>query len=141
MFRAPRTSVIGLVLAALLASAAGVEVAMATDWDPGAFKDESTLEFMSLRDSGREHWSPVWLVVVGGDLYLRLGNRAVGNLKRSTIYPDTRIRVAGKEFKARLAEANDMAERVAEAMADKYGFDLLVRYWPHPLTARIQPRD
>ena len=114
---------------------------MAADWDPGAFKDESTLEFMSLRDSGREHWSPVWLVVVGGDLYLRLGNRAVGNLKRSTIYPDTRIRVAGKEFEARLAEANDMAERVAEAMANKYGFDLLVRYWPHPLTARIQPRD
>lgn len=52
----------------VLGFTAGVEIAMATDWDPGAFKDESTLKFMSLRDSGREHWSPVWLVVVGGDL-------------------------------------------------------------------------
>ncbi len=112
----------------------------ASDWEPAAFSEESTLEFLSVRDSGRDHWSPVWLVVIDDEVYLRLGRRAVKNLTSSTIYPDTRVRLAGTEFEVRVTEADDMAGPVGAAMAEKYSTDCLVRFWPHPMTARIRPR-
>ena len=115
-----------------------------SDWNPAAFKDESTLEFLSLREGGRQHWSPVWLVVIDDQLYLRLGRRAIKNLESSTAYsnssPDSTVRIAGREFEVSIIEANDMAGPVARAMAEKYPTDCLVRFFPHPLTARIKLR-
>ena len=118
-----------------------------SDWNPAAFKDESTLEFLSLREGGRQHWSPVWLVVVDEQLYLRLGRRAIKNLKSSTSYsdnpsdssPNSAVRIAGREFEISITEANEMAGPVARAMAEKYPTDCLVRFFPHPLTVRVKP--
>jgi hypothetical protein len=110
------------------------------DWDPLRFSDENTLEFLTVRAEDGEHWSPVWLVVVDGDVYIRLGKRAASRIETNSRAPLTSIRIAGEEFADVLAEPMPgMAEKVAAAMKDKYWTDVFVRYVDHPLTIRLRP--
>ncbi len=51
------------------------------DWNPQAFSTENTLEFLTTED-GVEHWSTVWLVVIDGQVYIRLGSRAAARIER-----------------------------------------------------------
>ena len=131
-----------IVVAITVALTLAPKLSVAASWTPQALENESTLEFLSVEADDNEHWSPVWLVVIDGNLYLRLGNRAVRRLTGSQIYPLTAVRVAGEEFRPMVAiEANDMAERVAKAMGEKYFSDILVRHWPHPLTVRLRTHE
>jgi hypothetical protein len=91
---------------------------------------------------GDGHWSKVWLVVVDGDVYIRLGSRAARRIEGNTNAPLVKIRVAGERFDGVVAEPTpDMAEAVGEAMAEKYWSDALIRYFPHPLTVRLRPQQ
>jgi hypothetical protein len=127
--------------ALLIALAAGVHAAdtVVPGWDPNAFRTESTLEIMTTGsgDEG-EHWSKLWLVVIDGKLYVRLGDRSYGRIQKNTTTPYLKVKVAGREFdKVRLDETPDMKDKVAAAMADKYFMDILIRHESHPMTARL----
>jgi hypothetical protein len=107
-------------------------------WDPESFRDVDTLDFLTVGPEEGEHWSPVWLVVLDGHVYIRLGSRAAERVERNTTAPYMAVKVAGQQFdRVRADPAPDMAERVAAAMADKYFTDLLIRFFPHPLTMRL----
>jgi hypothetical protein len=111
------------------------------DWDPQAFSSQDTLEFLTVED-GTEHWSTVWLVVIDGQVYIRLGTKAAGRVEGNTTKPDLKIRIAGQTFDKVKAEAvPDMAEPVAKAMGEKYWSDVFVRHFSHPLTMRLTPEN
>jgi hypothetical protein len=51
------------------------------------------------------------------------------------------VRIAGEEFDdVRVENAPEMADRVAAELAEKYWTDVLVRFFPHPLTVRLVPK-
>jgi len=107
-------------------------------WDPFALRDQSTLQIMTVGPEEGEHWSRLWLAVVDGQLYVRLGDRAYERVQKNTASPYVKLKIAGQEFdKVRLVPSPDMAGKVAEAMADKYFLDVLVRHESHPMTARL----
>jgi len=85
-----------------------------------------------------EHWSRLWLVVIDGKLYVRLGDRSFERIQKNVASPYVQVKIAGQRFeKVRVEPAPDMAEKVAAAMADKYLLDFLVRHESHPMTARL----
>ncbi len=123
-----------------IALAVGVHAAdtAVPGWDPNAFRDQSTLEIMTTGPEEGEHWSKLWLVVMDGKLYVRLGDRSYARIQKNTTAPYLKVKVAGKEFdKVRLDETLDMKDKVAAAMADKYFMDILIRHESHPMTARL----
>ena len=123
-----------------IALAVGVRAANTTapGWDPNAVRTESTLQVMTTGPEEGEHWSTLWLVVIDGQLYVRLGDRSWGRIQKNTTAPYLRVKIAGKEFdKVRLDETLDMKDKVAAAMADKYFMDILIRHESHPMTARL----
>jgi hypothetical protein len=122
------------------AQVAGVRAVenVAPAWDPNAFRDQSTLQIMTTSADEGEHWSNLWLVIVDGQLYVRLGDRAFGRVQKNTTSPHVKVKIAGREFeRVRLEAAPDMTDKVAAAMADKYFMDILVRHESHPMTARL----
>lgn len=109
-------------------------------WDPAAFSKEETLEFRTTAPGDSEHWSTVWLVVIDGQVYIRLGSRAADRMETNTTKPTVAVRIAGQTFENVTAEsAPDMADAVAKAMHEKYWSDVFVQYFDHPLTARLVP--
>ena len=118
-------------------------VAVAADsvvpgWDPNAFRDLSTLQIMTTAPNEGEHWSKLWLVVIDGQLYVRLGDRSYGRVQKNTTNPYLKVKVGDHEFdKVRVDPVPDMKDKVAAAMADKYFLDFLVRHESHPMTARL----
>jgi hypothetical protein len=132
----------GAVCAAAIwiALAVGVHAANTTvpGWDPNSFRTESTLQVMTTAPDEGEHWSTLWLAVIDGQLYVRLGDRSWGRIQKNTTAPYLKVKIAGKEFdKVRLDETLDMKDKVAAAMADKYFMDILIRHESHPMTARL----
>lgn len=110
-------------------------------WEPARYVDEDTLEFLTVGPEEGEHWSYVWLVVLDGDVYVRLGSKAAERMNANTRAPLTSVRIAGEEFpEVEAISVPDMAPRVQEAMADKYATDIFVRYMAHPLTMKLVPR-
>jgi hypothetical protein len=109
---------------------------LAPGWNPNAFQDESTLEVMTVGAKEGEHWSKLWLVVIDGKLYVRLGDRSFERVQKNVASPYVQVKIAGQRFeRVRVEAAPDMAEKVAAAMADKYFLDVLVRHESHPMTA------
>jgi hypothetical protein len=126
---------LALVIAALTLTA----TAARAGWDPAAFSTEETLEFLTV-EGGVEHWSTVWLVVIDGQVYIRLGSRAASRMEGNATKPDVQVKIAGQLFpKVRAEAVPDMAGAVAAAMADKYWSDVFVRHFSHPLTMRLTP--
>jgi len=122
-----------------------VAVARAADsavpgWDPAMFRDESVIEIMTTEPDVGEHWSKLWVVVIDGQPYVRLGDRSYGRVQRNTTSPYVKLKVGDQEFdRVKLEEMPDMKDKVAAAMADKYFMDKLIRYESHPMVARLTP--
>jgi hypothetical protein len=134
MTRLARLCSISLILAASAARSADAA------WNPAAFGDVDTLEVLTVGPEEGEHWSKLWLVVVDGQVYIRLGSRAAGRLEQNTTAPIVKVRIAGEEFdRVRAESVPDLVDRVAQAMNEKYTSDFLVRFFPHPLTMRLTP--
>lgn len=111
---------------------------LAPGWNPNAFQKESTLEIMTVGAKEGEHWSRLWLVVIDGKLYVRLGERSFERVQKNVASPYVQVKIAGRRFdRVRIEAAPEMAEKVAAAMADKYFLDMLVRHESHPMTARL----
>jgi hypothetical protein len=125
-----------------MAVALGVVSALArgAQWDPATFAKEDTLKLRTIGPKEGEHWFPVWLVVIDGQVYVRLGTRAAGRVEANTTAPYLGVEVAGQRFDhVRGVPAPEYAERVAQAMADKYTSDIFVRLFSHPLILRLVP--
>jgi hypothetical protein len=122
----------------LLVVAAGPALAA---WDPQAFSKQQTLEFLTVGPEEGEHWSTVWLVVIDGQVYVRLGGRAADRIEKNTTKPVIKVRIAGQEFDHVVGEpAPDMVAAVNQAMSDKYWFDMVIHYFRHPLTLKLIPQ-
>jgi hypothetical protein len=129
-----------MVLAFALLVASGV--AFAAPWDPAAFAKEDTLKLRTIGPKEGEYWFKVWLVVIDGQVYVRLGTRAAERVEANTTAPYLGVQVAGQRFdRVRGVPAPEFAERVAKAMADKYTSDIFVRFMSHPLTLRLVPEE
>jgi alpha-acetolactate decarboxylase len=139
-----RTQVYALVAVAVLSialiGAARAANSSVPGWDPNAFRDLSTLQIMTVGPEEGEHWSKLWLVVIDGQVYVRLGDRSFGRVQKNTANPYVKVKVGDNEFdKVKLEGATDMTDKVAAAMADKYFMDILIRHESHPMTARLVP--
>jgi hypothetical protein len=111
---------------------------VAPGWDPNVFRDQSTLQIMTIGPEEGGHWSRLWLVVIDGQLYVRLGSRAFERVQKNTTSPYVKVKIGDQKFdRVRLEPAPDMADKVAAAMAAKYFMDILVRHESHPMTARL----
>ena len=128
-------------LATLVVAAAVTTADASDDWTPADWVEEETIE-LGTTEPGEERYDfPVWLVVIDGDVYVRLGSRAAERFEESTTKPHMTVKIAGKEFpKVEGVPAPEKVEQVDELMADKYWSDIFIRFMPHPLTLRLEPR-
>src|SRR5271167_4116676 len=132
--------VLWFVLSIGLANAARAEDKVVPGWDPAVFRDASTIKIMTTEPDVGAHWSNLWVVVIDGQPYVRLGDRSYGRIQRNTTSPFVKLKVADQEFdKVKVEEMPDMKERVGAAMADKYWMDILIRHESHPMVARLVP--
>jgi hypothetical protein len=114
----------------------------AADWSPGMWISEETLKLRTDCPDEGEHWSYVWLVVLDGDVWVRLGSKAAARVDCNKTKPITSVRIANEVFpQVELVEVPEMADRVAAAMADKYWTDVFVRYMDHPYTMKLVPKS
>ena len=114
----------------------------AAEWNLQAFAKEETLSMRTIGPEEGEYWFPVWLVVIDGQVYVRLGSRAADRVEKNKTAPQLAIKVAGQQFDSVKGEdAPEMADAVAAAMADKYWSDLFIRFFPHPVTLRLVPEE
>lgn len=109
-------------------------------WDPAAFASAQTIEIRTIGDDEGEYWFPVWVVVIEERVFVRLGTKAADRIKFNTMFPDVGVRVGETQFnRVHAKPATAFAERVEQAMADKYWTDIFVRWFAHPLTAELVP--
>jgi hypothetical protein len=131
-----------LLAAALLALLLAVPVRAASDWTPTAWADENTVDLRTTEPGSEPHWFPVWLAVIDGQMYVRLGSRAAARFDGNATKPIVGVRIAGKTFdRVRGVLAPEMTDRVTAAMRDKYWLqgDIIVRHINHPYTLRLEP--
>lgn len=132
----------GLYCAVLLAGCAGSSAPLPPGkaWTPTAWKDEDTVVLRTQCPDEGEYWFPVWLTVLDDQLYVRLGKKATGRMLCTGAIPVIGVRIAGQQFdRVQATETPELAQRVADAMRDKYWTDIFVRYVPHQLTLRLTP--
>jgi hypothetical protein len=109
-------------------------------WTPPSWTAEDTLKLTTDVPAEGAYAFPVWLVVIDGQVYVRLGDRAAGRVQGSKSAPFVGVTVGGQHFDhVRCEPAPDQATRVAEAIGQKYWSDILIRYMSHPLTCRLVP--
>jgi hypothetical protein len=136
-----RVAACSLALILCSADLAAAEPAAAPAWNPNAWLDESTIELRTTAPGEEPHWFKVWLVVIDGQLYVRLGSRAADRFESNQTRPVLAVRLAGREVPEVTGVAvPDMAQRVDAAMADKYWSDVFVRWFGHPLVLRLSPK-
>ena len=138
--RIAKLAVILLVLSVVFSAAICADDKAMPGWDPAVFRDASTIKIMTTEPDVGEHWSTLWVVVIDGQPYIRLGDRAYGRIQRNTTSPLVKLKVADHEFdKVKVEEVPDMKQKVAAAMADKYWMDVVIRHESHPMVARLVP--
>jgi hypothetical protein len=140
IYRIASVAVLSFVLSIAFAAAARADDKAVPGWDPAVFRDASTIKIMTTEPDAGEHWSNLWVVVIDGQPYVRLGERSYGRIQKNTTSPYVKLKVADREFdKVKVEERPDMKQKVAAAMADKYWMDILVRHESHPMVARLVP--
>src|ERR1700730_9223025 len=123
-----------------VATAALAADSVVSGWDTSAFRDESTIQIMTTEPEIGEHWSNLWVVVIDGQPYVRLGDRSYGRVQKNSTSPYVKLKVADQEFdKVKVEEMSEMKDKVAAAMADKYWMDVVIRHESHPMVARLVP--
>jgi hypothetical protein len=138
--RIPKVGASVMVLCVALALAARAADAPVPGWDLDQFRQASTIEVMTTEPDVGEHWSKLWVVVIDGQPYVRLGTRSYRRIQRNTTSPYVKLKLGEQEFdQVKLEEMPAMKAQVAAAMADKYWIDVLIRYESHPMAARLVP--
>ncbi|MGO9452638.1 MAG: hypothetical protein ACLQDV_16600 [Candidatus Binataceae bacterium] len=138
--RIANLAVLSFVFLVAFSAAASADDKAVPGWDPAVFRDASTIKIMTTEPDVGEHWSNLWVVVIDGQPYVRLGDRAYGRIQKNITSPYVKLKVADQEFDhVKVEEMPDMKEKVAAAMADKYWLDILIRHEAHPMVARLVP--
>lgn len=107
-------------------------------WNPDAFRDQRSLQIMTVGADEGGHWSKLWLVVIDGQLLVRLDHRTSERVKENLAGQYVILKIGDRKFdRVRLEAVPDMSSKVAAAMADKYPMDVLIRHESHPMTARL----
>src|SRR5215469_1316410 len=107
-------------------------------WDPDAFRAQRTLQLMTTGAEEGAHWSKLWLVVIDGQLFVRLDARTFERVKENLAGEYVMLKIGDRKFnRVRLEAVPDMSSKVAAAMANKYPMDVLIRHESHPMTARL----
>ena len=140
IYRVANLAILSFVLSIALATAARADDKVVPGWDPTVFRDASTIKIMTTEPDVGEHWPNLWVVVIDGQPYVRLGDRSYGRIQRNSTSPYVKLKVADQEFdKVKVEEMPDMKEKVGAAMADKYWMDVIIRHESHPMVARLVP--
>jgi hypothetical protein len=140
IYRIVNLAVLSFVLSIAFATVARTDDKTVPGWDPAVFRDASTIKIMTTEPDVGEHWSNLWVVVIDGQPYVRLGDRSYGRIQRNSTSPYVKLKVADQEFdKVKVEETPEMKEKVGTAMADKYWMDVLIRHESHPMVARLVP--
>src|SRR5215472_9801938 len=127
-----------VLLSTAFAAVANADNQAVPGWDPALFQTASTIKIMTTEADVGEHWFNLWVVVIDGQPYVRLGDRSYGRIQKNTTSPYVKLKVADKEFDSvKLVEMPDMKQKVGGAMADKYWLDVLIRHESHPMVARL----
>src|SRR5271154_2680597 len=114
IYQIANLAVLSFVLSVALATAACAEDKTVPGWDPAVFRDASTVKIMTTEPDVGEHWSNLWVVVIDGQPYVRLGDRSYGRIQRNTTSPFVKLKVADQEFdKVKVEEMPDMKEKAA----------------------------
>jgi hypothetical protein len=130
----------GSILATVLLATLGLASTPPSQWSPASYADQSTVELTTNCPDEGEHRFPVWVVVIDGQVYVRLGSRATARIRCNRTAPFVGVKIAGQDFeRVRGIEAPESAAAVAKAMAAKYWSDMFVRFMSHPLTLRLVP--
>ena len=138
IYRIANLAVLSFVLSIGFAAAVRANDKAVPGWDPAVFRDARTIKMVTTEPDVGEHWSNLWVVVIDGQPYVRLGDRAYGRIQKNTTSPYVKLKVADREFdKVKVEEMPDMKEKVAAAIADKYWMDILIRHESHPMVARL----
>ena len=111
------------------------------EWTPSKWVDASTLELRTTRAGEGEHWSTLWLVVLDDQVYVRLGSRAAQRVTDNSTAPLLDLRIDGQKFRVKGVDSPADAERVAQAMGNKYWSDVVIKYFNHPMTLKLVPAD
>lgn len=136
-----RMNLAAIAAASMLTLTAAGNALANDEWTPAEWVEEETIELGTTAPDEELYMFPVWLVVIDGDVYVRLGSRAADRVEESTTKPFLKVAIAGQKFpKVEGIPAPDKVEQVEELMADKYWSDIFVRFMPHPLTLRLEPR-
>ncbi len=107
-------------------------------WNAGEYAAESTLDFFTDCAEEGTHWTRVWLVVLDGQMYVRLGKPSAARVDCNTAKPYVKIRIGGRELpKVKFENRPEMATAVAAAMKEKYWSDFTVSWLAHPYTMRV----
>lgn len=129
-------------ISVLALMSASVASAADPSWEPGKFASAETVELRTDVPGEGEYWFPVWVVVVDGAPYIRLGSRAADRFEHNQTAPVLSIRLDGRQYdQVRGEAAPEQAEAVNQAMAAKYWSDFFIRWFPHPLTLRLVPAE
>jgi len=102
-------------------------------FDAAPHADEEVIEVVTTNEDGTARTTKIWIVVVGGDAYVRTGKTGWGqNLERD---PDLRVLTATGAYDLRVEFVTDEAARapVVEAFRAKYG-------WPDRLMSPLRGR-
>jgi len=109
-------------------------------WTPNDWTKEETVKLCTNDPGEGEYCFPVWLVVIDGDVYVRLGTKASERMRKNIAGFVLPVELAGHRFeKVRATEAPDYVDRVNQAMAGKYTSDIIIHHFSHPLTMRLRP--
>jgi len=109
-----------------------------TGWNPDAFRDQRSLQILTIGAEEGAHWSKLWLVVIDGQLLVRLDHRTFERVKENLVGKYVMLKIGDRKFdRVRMEAVPDMSGKVAAAMADKYPMDILIRHESHPMTARL----
>ncbi|HUI25759.1 MAG TPA: hypothetical protein VL403_06700 [Candidatus Kryptonia bacterium] len=131
---------LGFVVGGVMLSA-GVHAAEPA-WTPNDWTKEETVKLCTNVPGEGEYCFPVWLVVINGDVYVRLGSKATERMRKNTGGFVLPIELAGHRFEhVRATETPDYVDRVNQAMADKYTGDIIIHHFSHPLTMRLRPES
>lgn len=98
IYRIANLAILSSVLSIALATAARADDRAVPGWDPTVFRDASTIKIMTTEPDVGEHWSNLWVVVIDGQPYVRLGDRSYGRIQRNTTSPYVKLKVADQEF-------------------------------------------
>ena len=133
------------LLVFFLASGAGIASAESESAPPAwnEVAEVGTVEVLTVDEDGSTRETTVWLAVVDGQGYLRIGGtRWGGNLSRD---PQLVLRIEEREYALRTEATEDEAlrERITATFREKYGFwDAVIGLIrsDHPMIMRLLPR-